>query len=142
MRIWLVALALVACQGHRDEPAKQAPPPATDPWAGTAPDSNAPPSLADRRQREDEICPKITSPYFYRVEKAGHASYLLGTRHIGVSLSKFPEAVRDRVHDAKLVVFELDPADHYKEPREPHDLPAELGPALWTHYTELVGTSM
>ncbi len=92
-----------------------------------------------RHQRSDEICPKVTLPYFYRIEKAGHVSYLLGMRHIGVALAKFPQVVRDRIHDARLVVFELDPADTYKAPREPHDLPVELGAETWKHYSELVG---
>ena len=134
MRIWLVALALVACQ--RDKPRDK-----PDPWAGSA-DANGIPSLAERHRRADEICPKVSSPFFYRIEKDGRVSYLLGTRHIGVALAKFPQVVRDRIDDAKLVVFELDPADTFKTPRGGHDLPAEVGADVWKHYTDIVGPAV
>jgi len=133
VKILLIALALVACQ--KDDKPK------SDPWLGSA-DTSGPPSLAERHRRADEICPKVTSPWFYRVEKAGHVSYLLGTRHIGVALAKFPQVVRDRVHDAKLAVFEVDPADAFKLPKGGHDLPAEIGADTWKHYTELVGPAV
>lgn len=133
MKVWLLALALVACQN--DKAADKA---VKDPWAGSA-DTTSPPSLAERHRRADEICPKVTSPFFYRVEKDGHVSYILGTRHIGVALAKFPQVVRDRIHDAKLAVFEIDPADGFKLPKGGHDLPAEVGADTWKRYTELVG---
>lgn len=100
------------------------------------------PTAEDNHKRADEICPKVTSPWFFRIEKDGHVSYLLGTRHIGVSLAKFPQVVRDRIHDAKLAVFELDPADHDRRPLVEHDIHRELGDKLWLRYTALVGPTM
>lgn len=38
-------------------------------------------------------CPAITHPWFYRVERDGRTSYLLGTRHVGVGADQLPDAV-------------------------------------------------
>jgi uncharacterized protein YbaP (TraB family) len=146
--ISLIALAaLVGCRGG--EPRRVAPiasgsaaatiePPAPDPWATPA-EADPLPSLAERRQLVDEACPAVTGPYFFRVEKAGKVSHILGTRHISVSLAKFPVSVHDALLAAKLVVFEVAPGDEGNPEPTPVDLRTSLGTSTWKHYETLVG---
>lgn len=148
MRLLVVALAFVACreQSKPSQPTRlpdpaPAPAPAqlNDPWATTAkPDD--PPSLAERSRIANEACPTVTGPYFYRIEKAGKVSHILGTRHVGVSLTKFPKPVHDAIASAKLAVFEVAPDDDFDAPEKKIVLRDELGPDLWKRYQELVGT--
>jgi uncharacterized protein len=110
-----------------------------DPWAvGTRDDD--PPSLAERRRFADEACPRVTAPYFYRIEKNGRVSHILGTRHLGVSLAKFPPSVHTALASAKLAVFEIAPGDDTDPSGNALALRDELGPAQWAHFTTLVGT--
>lgn len=139
MRAVLVLCVVLGCQ--QDKAAVTKTGSAADPWAVTAkPDD--PPSLAERHKLADEACPTVSAPYFFRVEKDGHTSYLLGTYHIGVPFSKFPAIVHDTLHASKLVFFELPPDAKLKLPREAKiSIPDALGPDLWQHYREIVGTS-
>lgn len=133
----VLAMLAIACRGHEPQPhAGSAQQP--DPWAAV-PSKNAPPSLSERHAFAEAACPKVTGPYFYRVEKAGKTSYILGTRHVSVSLAKFPQVVRDKLHAAKLAVFEIAPDDHSTVDRENVSLSQAVGPVLWRHYGELVG---
>lgn len=146
----LVVASLVGLSCHRGEsrrepvtpqpivaPAPLAPAP--DPWDVTS-DPEAPPTLAERKRLADEACPRVAMPYFYRIEKAGKVSHVLGTRHVGVSLAKFPRAVHDALDAARLVVFEVAPGDDATPASSPVHLPDEVGPALWERYRALVGT--
>jgi uncharacterized protein YbaP (TraB family) len=149
-RLAVLAMFVIACRGHESPPQRAGSAQvavgsaaAADPWAVTpAPSPNAPPSLAERHAFAEAACPKVTGPYFFRVEKAGKTSYILGTRHISVPLAKFPDVVRDKLHAAKLAVFEVAPEDHSSVEREPMSLSKAVGPALWHHYGELVGEDM
>lgn len=150
---WLAVLALVvvACRGgdHKTvvpHPGSAAAVAASagsaqaDPWAsGSAASPDDPPSLAERHALADTWCPSVTGPYFFRIEKAGKVSYILGTRHVSVSLAKFPEVVREKLRAAKLAVFEVAPDDHSSIQRDDYSLSEKLGPVLWAHYGELVG---
>jgi hypothetical protein len=162
MKRWLViVVALVACRGssdeharpddevHRSSPTRTASVDATagsnsaDPWNATPKsEPDDPPSLAERHALADKACPKVTAPFFYTVEKNHVVNHLLGTRHIGVGLAKFPPAVRDALHDAKLGVFELAPTDRTHADHPDLSLPDELGPTLWAHYRQLVGARL
>ncbi len=120
-----------------------------DPWAATdtSPKSGSgagadpwtAPAALDPEQIADEACPSVTGPYFYRIERAGRVSHVLGTRHIGVSLAKFPPSVTDALRNARLVVLETDPADEPDVTMTPDDVPGTLGPDLWRRYQDLVG---
>jgi hypothetical protein len=100
------------------------------------PDEEAAKALADK------ACPRVVAPYFYRVEKAGKVSHILGTRHMSVSLDKMPPPVKQTLANAKLVVFETAPGDDGEsEPVEGSSLAERLGPQLWAKYQALVGTS-
>jgi uncharacterized protein YbaP (TraB family) len=113
-----------------------------DPWdtSTTKPDPDETPSLADRHARADKICPRVVKPYFFRVEKAGHTAYMLGSRHIGVGVSKFPPAVAAQFKAATLAVFETPPDDSSDaDVGKPLDLHAALGDADWRHLLELLG---
>lgn len=109
-----------------------------DPWS-VAPTVDPRPSLAERKRLVDAACPAVTGPYFYRIEKAGKISHILGTRHVSVSLSKFPTSVHDALGAAKLVVFEVAPGDDTHPESRPVDLPASLGATTWKRYESLVG---
>src|SRR5690606_22601019 len=113
----------------------------SDPW-DIAPPDDAPPSLAARRALANAACPAVVAPYFYRIEKGGKVSHILGTRHIGVPLSKFPRAVHDAIASAKLAVFEVAPDDDTDSDAPEISMKDELGPELWAHYSKLVGAEI
>jgi len=144
----VILVALLGCRGDERQPAakKQETAPAAkqqpaDPWKVER-DSNAPPDLAERHRVADEACPTVTGAFFYRVEKGAKVSYLLGTRHIGVPLAKFPPSVLQAIDSAKLAVFETPPDKESAFDPPKVDLRTELGPELWAKYERLVGTAM
>jgi uncharacterized protein YbaP (TraB family) len=165
---WLAAVAalMFACRGHEGAPragsahveargsagsgsavagsAVAAPDPwAVDPWAGSAAGSagDGAPTLMDRHRFAEAACPSVTGPYFFRIEKAGKTSYILGTRHVSVPLAKFPQVVRDQIDAARLAVFEVAPDDDAKIDRPDIDIERALGSADWNHYVDLVGSA-
>jgi uncharacterized protein YbaP (TraB family) len=125
--------------GSASEPSSAS---SSDPWAERPPNPDDPPSARERHKLADEACPTVTGPYFYRIEKRGKVSHILGTRHLGVPLSKFPTPVHDAITSAKLAVFEVAPGDDSDLPEKKVMLRDELGPELWAHYQTLVGTQM
>ena len=157
MRSWLVILvAHFGCRGDapappaktteaepRTAPAAVTAPTRPDPWDVAPPVVNPddPPDLFERHRLANQACPQVTAPYFYRIEKAGKVSHILGTRHIGVSLAKFPPSVHDAIKTAKLAVFEVAPDDDTDVPQKMISLPEALGPKLWAHYRTLVGAA-
>jgi uncharacterized protein YbaP (TraB family) len=151
MRFLVIALALLV--GCKQSQPKAKPQPATerkaiaaqgsaatDPWA-TEPKANPddPPTFTMRHELADKACPTVTGPYFFRIEKDGKVSHILGTRHLGVPLTKFPKPVHDAISSAKLAVFEVAPGDDSDLPQKKINVREELGPELFTHYEELVG---
>jgi uncharacterized protein YbaP (TraB family) len=115
----VVVLALVAC-------------------GDGGPVGNELPSLEQRRALTDEVCPRVTHPYFYRVDKAGRTSYLLGSRHIGVALTKFPQAVRDTIFAQHVIVFET---PHHAKGPDIEGPPAReaLGREGWERFHQVAG---
>ncbi|MDX2087730.1 MAG: TraB/GumN family protein [Kofleriaceae bacterium] len=114
--------------------ARPPPPPHHDPWA-----KPAEPSLADT------VCPKVLAPYFYRIEKDGKVSHMLGTRHIGVALYKMPPVVVERLKASTVFVSEVGPEDRQNGPNIPArviPLSEQLGPELWKRYRELGGDAL
>lgn len=143
------ACALVASCRGRDEPAptpsagsagssvRSAPPAGSaavpDPWATPTTGSSV----------AETACPTVTAPYFFRIEKNGKTSYLLGTRHIGVAWRKMPRVVHEALANARLVVFETvddDGSDDRPRPQAPAR--EQLGPALWARYRQLAGDAL
>jgi uncharacterized protein len=117
---------------------------------GSGTDKATGPELAipdDRATREiaDAACPAVTGAYFYRIEKSGKTSHLLGTRHLGVDIAKFPKEVTDQLTASALAVFETAPGDNsdagiVAPAHKP--LPDELGAEMWDHYEGLVGEGL
>jgi hypothetical protein len=135
----LAALAVLAgsCAGPAGR-SREAGGAAADPWAVGAADD--PPSYAATRALADRACPKVAAPYFYRIEKDGKVSHILGTRHLGVSLDKMPAHVVQAIRTAAVAVFEIAPGDDLERPgASGPPLSAQLGPALWGRYRKLVG---
>ncbi len=118
MKLALVALVLVACGGGGTEPL---------------------PTAAEKTALADLACPKVTGAYFYEVTKDGHTSHILGTRHMGVGLSKFPAIVGTSLDEASLLVEEIAPGAHQKPVFQSEPLREELGEKDWAHFEELVG---
>ena len=104
-------------------------------WGGSGTEA---PNPSEVRELADAACPRVTSPFLYRVEKAGKTSYILGTRHAGVSLAKFPPAVDTLFRASKIAVFE---SIVTASPESPLATSIEdtLGPELWDRYREVVG---
>jgi uncharacterized protein YbaP (TraB family) len=113
---------------------------AADPWS--APPKSDVPTLLERKAFVDKACPSVTGPYFFKLEKAGKASYILGTRHVSVALAEFPPVVRERLRASHLAVFEIDPnEDRSSKPRPENraSLKDQVGPELWKKFVALVG---
>lgn len=116
---------------------------APDPWADTT--DEPPPSFAATRALADRACPKVAAPYFYRIEKGGKVSHILGTRHLGVSLDKMPANVVAAIRGAAVAVFEIAPGDDAAPSSAASGGPtisAQLGPELWARYRRLVGGAL
>jgi hypothetical protein len=137
-----VVVVLVACQSNRSDAPAAGSGSASDPWAkGPAANPDDPPSLGERTAFANEVCPRIKTPWF-EVKKDGRTSHILGTRHIGVGLDKFPQVVRDDFDASTLAIFEIPPADKMKPNFAKEPLRDELGPADWSHYEMLVGKTI
>ena len=141
MKLWIVLVLVVACQSKGDD--KQADKKPADTWgqasAGSADD---PPTLAERTAVANQACPSVKKPWFFSIKKDGRESHILGTRHIGVGLDKFPQSVRDAFDASSLAIFEIPPADKIKPDFKKEPLRDELGPDDWTHFEALVGKAM
>jgi uncharacterized protein YbaP (TraB family) len=111
------------------------------PAADTAEEgTDEPPSAAVTRALADRACPRVVAPYFYRIEKDGKVSHILGTRHLGVSLDKLPASVARTVRASAVAVFEIAPGEGAaRPPASGPPLPAQLGPAQWARFRRLVG---
>ena len=154
-RVLPIALLLaIGCGSDREEAPRPAPkkPPApapsstqptpVDPWASKPDDGGLPDSQATT-EIADAACPRVTGPYFYQIEKNGHVAYLLGTRHLGVGVAKFPPIVVERLRAAKVAVFETPPGDDPEhDKKEGPPLSERLGPDLWARYQKLVGRDL
>jgi uncharacterized protein YbaP (TraB family) len=141
MRWWMLLLLL----GCERDPAKTvatgSAAGSSDPWA-VVPRADDPPTLAERHELAEHACPTVKAPFFYRVEKDGQTSWLLGTRHIGIPFAKFPAVVHDTLRGARLAVFEIAPGDHSPRDTSPKvDIAEALGSDSWAHYRELVGSA-
>ena len=111
-----------------------------DPWA-VQKETTDPPDAEVTKGLADKACPRVVAPYFFRITKAGKTSFMLGTRHLGVGLSKMPPAVKDQLGKASLVVFETPPGDDAGGDHESlgQSLPEQLGDKAWAKYKALVG---
>ena len=55
------------------------------------------------------------NPFLYKVEKNGKTSFMLGTMHIGIALSAYPQAVYSTFENSAVTAFEDDPDEIKKE---------------------------
>lgn len=138
---WCFVLVLVACQSKGDD--KAAEKPTADPWGQTgSANADDPPTLAERTAAANEACPAVKKPWFFSIKKDGRESHILGTRHIGVGLEKFPPVVGEVFDASSLAIFEIPPADKIKPDFKKEPLRDELGPADWAHFEALVGKTV
>src|SRR5688572_1195453 len=120
----LLALAAVAVAPAACKKSDPAPAAAVGPGSGTAATgsgsamigSGTAQAIAGSGSDVGSATPKpgdaITRPFFYKVEKDGKTSYLLGTWHMGVDAQKqLPKAVWDALGAATTFAMEVDPAD-------------------------------
>lgn len=157
-RLLVLALltAFAGCGGQSAPPAKDpatftggsavatagsATPPTDDPW-GKDPvsDPNDPPDVSETKAIADKACPTVKAPFFFKLSKNNKTSFILGSRHLGVPLSKMPPKVKETILKASLVVFETPPGDEGEgKPGDGGSLADKLGPKLWGKYKTLVG---
>jgi uncharacterized protein YbaP (TraB family) len=116
MKRLLIAVVLVGC-GKSDRPV---------------------PTQADKTALVTEACPMVTGAYFFEVSKDGRTSHILGTRHIGIGLFRFPDIVGKTLDSAALLVEEIAPGNLDKPTFKSEPLRTELGPSDWAHFQELV----
>jgi uncharacterized protein YbaP (TraB family) len=93
------------------------------------------PTPAETRALADKACPEVTRPLFFKVEKDGRVSHLLGTRHVGVTFSKFPDQVETTFLAARTAVFES--IAHAPDPVVP--LEQTLGAERWAKLVRILG---
>ncbi len=133
----IAALSMCACKRSKEPEHKVT----GDPWNLPA-DPDAPPTAPELKKLADSACPKVEAPYLYRVEKDGKVSYVLGTRHASVPLSKFPDSIAQHVQDSRVVVFELAPNEQRAAKRgetNERSLAEQVGSDTWMKYRKLVG---
>src|SRR5687767_14938860 len=115
MRITVAIAVLIAVACGREPTVRRTTVAAPAVAAGVPDAAPAPapePELVDAlgaRKLADTVCPTVAAPYFFRIEKQGQTSYVLGTRHLGIDLAKFPANVTDALVAARLAVFETAP---------------------------------
>ena len=143
MRLCIAIILLLGCQQAEDK--KPPPQIATvsaqpDPWqtAGHT-GSDDVPTLGERVELANQACPSVTGPFFFALTKNGKTSHILGTRHIGVGLAKFPDVVGKTLDAASLAVFEIAPDDTGGSPAKEEPLKKELGDKDWAHFQDIVG---
>jgi uncharacterized protein len=112
-----------------------------DPWAPKPPRADDPPSMADNQKAAQLACPRVTKPPFFRIEKNGKVSHILGSRHIGIGFSKQPAVVDKTLRSASKVIFEVAPGDDADSAEHDGSVSKALGPQLWQKYRTLVGPS-
>jgi uncharacterized protein YbaP (TraB family) len=102
------------------------------------------PTAEERRALADEACPRVVAQHLYRVSKDGKTSYVLGTRHAGVPLAKFPAAVEQAFAGSTTLVVEGLLDDDRPKRQELHGTTIEeqLGDELWSRYEKLVGSEV
>ncbi len=160
-RLLVLALlsAFAGCGGNTAPPAKDpatftggsavatagsaapTPPGSDDPW-GKEPvaDPTDPPDFTETKAIADKACPIVKAPFFFKLVKNTKTSFILGSRHLGVPLSKMPPKVKETILKASLVVFETPPGDDAEgKPGDGSSLADKLGPKLWEKYKTLVG---
>jgi uncharacterized protein YbaP (TraB family) len=106
------------------------------------------PTDADRIALADAACSRVTTPHFYQATIDGKTSYLLGTRHAGVPLSRFPAEVDAAFRGARVLIVEslLDDTAGMGRDAAPDAKPTsapsveeQLGDELWARYKKLAG---
>ena len=137
----LALLALAACKKS------DAPSPTVGSGSGSAvaaaSDAALPPLTANPTPAPGGA---ITKPFFYKVEKGGKVSHLLGTWHYGVDAEKqLPKVVWEKLAAAKAFAMEADPADPaalsaFKR-TDGKTLEQELGPEYWAKLEALLDES-
>ncbi len=142
MTIRLIAVALIAIACRRDAaPTTTGSAEHVDPWAAPTATDDLPDTVATKALA-DKACPRVVAPYYFRITKDGKTSFMLGTRHLGVPLTKLPTGVKDQITKATLVVFETPPGEDSpatdRPPKGP-PLPEQLGDQMWRKYKSLVG---
>jgi uncharacterized protein len=142
-----LALAVAGCKGKDDAPAPRT-------GAGSAPGSAVAGSAvasgqpvgsgSDLGSANPKAGDPITRPFFYKVEKDGKTSYLLGTWHVGIDGEKqLPKSVWDAFAAAKTFAMEADPADPAMLTAvmrtDGTTLEDELGPEHWAKLEAQLG---
>jgi hypothetical protein len=108
--------------------------------APVAQGSNAPDDPWSAREPKRD---PLAHPLFWKLEKDGHTSYLLGTMHVGVDPhARLPDVVWQKLDEAKAFAMEVDLAEAGKLDMTRKDsitLRDELGEAYWNKLEDAIG---
>jgi uncharacterized protein len=133
----LVSLAGAACKKETPRPVGAQDPAALADGAG----AGSPPGEAQAAGAGDHV-----RPFFYRIDKDGQTSYLLGTMHLGVAPERLPPPVWDRLTEARSFAMEtnlMDPSLLTSLQRtDGKTLADELGPAYWKKLEDVLGAQL
>jgi uncharacterized protein len=122
---------VVSCDRGQDRakpavaPVTQSGSASSDPWSTQAP-----------------VKDPLKKPLFWRLEKDGKTSYLLGTMHMGVDpMSRLPDIVWQKLDEKPTFAMETDTSGHLDIQRAPGTgtLEDELGPEYWKKLEAALG---
>jgi uncharacterized protein YbaP (TraB family) len=122
----LLGAGVVACRANDDHGVRQ--PPAIVLAADAAPVDAG--GAADGAS----TAATMSQPLFWRLEKDGQTSYLLGTFHGGVDPAALPSSIWEHLAEARTFAMETDisrAAELYRQRRRGKNLKDALGPRYW-----------
>ncbi len=121
-----VLAAAVSCdRGHDRKPAPVAQGSSGDPW-------NTPEAAKQ----------PLEKPLFWKLEKDGHTSYVLGTMHLGIDPATLPASVWQALDASPTFATEVDPAQMTEldlTRKDGKTLRAELGEDYWKKLEDALG---
>jgi uncharacterized protein len=144
-RVLVTLMAIAAVAGCKKSESKPAPTTtATAPTPAPAPATAVPAGSGSAIDSSPAPGAAITRPFFYKVEKDGKTSYLIGTWHLGVDAEKqLPPAVWDAFAAAKTFAMETDPDEAAQlagfKRTDGKTLEDELGAEHWAKLEALYG---
>lgn len=101
---------------------------------------------ADPWAKQEPKQDPLERPLFWKLEKDGHTSYLLGTMHLGVDPhTRLPQLVWDKLDAAKTFAMEIDPSQMSSADllrKDGKTLREELGEAYWKKLEDVLGPAV
>lgn len=139
--VMMVSLVGTTAACKQASKSQEPPPPSPKVEAGSSSGSAADPWKQEAAKKDP-----LKSILFWKAEKDGKTTYLLGTMHMGVDPeTRLPQIVWDKLDAAPVFAMEADIADPKLAKmmaREKGTLKDDLGPEYWAKLEAAVGASM